>query len=231
MLVEYENETLPKNYRKIESILFSSKFSCPESGFTIEEIEPRLFSFNSPYGACEECEGIGSNLNVDPKLVIPDEKKSIQDGAILPWSKSTSLYYAQTLSSLSKHYKFSLTEQWKKLSNKIKDVILFGSDEEEIKFHYDDGYGKYSTKKTFEGVINNLERRYLETDSDWKRDEISQYQSESSCEKCKGLRLKDEALCVKINSKNISEVTQKSIDEAKDWFENLYNFFNERRKK
>ena len=231
LLVEYENETLPKNYRKIESILFSSKFSCPESGFTIEEIEPRLFSFNSPYGACEECEGIGSNLNVDPKLVIPDEKKSIQDGAILPWSKSTSLYYAQTLASLSKHYKFSLTEQWKKLSNKIKDVILFGSDEEEIKFHYDDGYGKYSTKKTFEGVINNLERRYLETDSDWKRDEISQYQSESSCEKCKGLRLKDEALCVKINSKNISEVTQKSIDEAKDWFENLYNFFNEREKK
>ena len=230
MLVEYENETLPKNYRKIESILFSSKFSCPESGFTIEKLNLGFFH-STHHGACEECEGIGSNLNVDPKLVIPDEKKSIQDGAILPWSKSTSLYYAQTLASLSKHYKFSLTEQWKKLSNKIKDVILFGSDEEEIKFHYDDGYGKYSTKKTFEGVINNLERRYLETDSDWKREEISQYQSESSCEKCKGLRLKDEALCVKINSKNISEVTQKSIDEAKDWFENLYNFFNEREKK
>ncbi len=231
LLVEYENETLPKTYRKVESVLFSSKFSCPESGFTIEEIEPRLFSFNSPYGACEECEGIGSNLNVDPKLVIPDEKKSVQDGAIVPWSKSTSLYYAQTLSSLAKHYKFSLSEQWKKLPNKIKDIILFGSDEEEIKFYYDDGYGKYSTKKSFEGVINNLERRYLETDSDWKRDEISQYQSESNCEKCKGLRLKDEALCVKIDSINISEVTRKSIDEAKIWFENLENIFNEREKK
>ena len=231
LLVEYENETLPKTYRKVESVLFSSKFSCPESGFTIEEIEPRLFSFNSPYGACEECEGIGSNLNVDPKLVIPDEKKSVQDGAIVPWSKSTSLYYAQTLSSLAKHYKFSLSEQWKKLPNKIKDIILFGSDEEEIKFYYDDGYGKYSTKKSFEGVINNLERRYLETDSDWKREEISQYQSESNCEKCKGLRLKDEALCVKIDSINISEVTRKSIDEAKIWFENLENIFNEREKK
>ena len=231
LFVEYENETLPKKYRKIEKIIFSSKFACPESGFTIEEIEPRLFSFNSPYGACEECEGIGVNLNVDPNLVIPNHKKSIQDGAIEPWSKSTTLYYAQTLSSLAKHYKFSLDEPWKKLSKKIQEIILYGSDEDEIKFSYDDGYEKYSTKKSFEGVINNLERRYLETESEWKREEISQYQSESNCEKCKGLRLKDEALCVKIDSLNISEVSKKSISEAKKWFSSLNEKLNEKEKK
>jgi len=231
VFVEYENETLPKKYRKVEKIIFSSKFACPESGFTIEEIEPRLFSFNSPYGACEECEGIGVNLNVDPNLVVPNTKKSIQDGAVEPWSKSTTLYYAQTLSSLAKHYKFSLNEPWKKLPKKIQDIILYGSDEEEIKFSYDDGYEKYSTKKTFEGVINNLERRYLETDSEWKREEISQYQSESNCEKCNGMRLKDEALCVKIDNLNISEVTKKSISDSKKWFSDLNNKLNEKEKK
>ena len=231
LVVEYENETVPKKFRKMESITFSSKFSCPESGFTIEEIEPRLFSFNSPYGACEECEGIGHNLNVDPKLVIPDEKKSLQDGAIDPWSKSSSLYYAQTLSSLSKHYKFNLNDPWKKLPKKIQEIILYGSDEEEIKFTYDDNYETYTTKKTFEGVINNLERRYLETDSEWKREEISQYQSESNCEKCKGQRLKEEALCVKIDSINISQITEKSIDDAQTWFKNLENVLSERENK
>ena len=231
LFVEYENETLPKKYRKIEKITFSSKFACPESGFTIEEIEPRLFSFNSPYGACEECEGIGVNLNVDPNLVVPNGKKSLADGAIEPWSKSTSLYYAQTLSSLAKHYKFSLTEPWNNLSKKIKDIILYGSDDEEIKFTYDDGFEKYSNKKTFEGVINNLERRYLETDSDWKREEIAQYQTESNCEKCNGQRLKDEALCVKIDNKNISEITKKSITDTKKWFESLENKLEQRDQK
>jgi len=229
--VEYENETLPKKYRKIEKITFSSKFACPESGFTIEEIEPRLFSFNSPYGACEECEGIGVNLNVDQNLVVPNSKKSLAEGAIEPWSKSKFLYYAQTLSSLAKHYKFSLDEPWKKLSREIKDIILFGSNDEEIKFSYDDGHEKYSTKKTFEGVVNNLERRFLETESEWKREEISQYQSESDCEKCKGLRLKDEALCVKIDNLNISEVTIKSISEVKKWFEGLNDSLKEKEKK
>ena len=231
IFVEYENETLPKKYRKIEKIIFSSKFACPESGFTIEEIEPRLFSFNSPYGACEECEGIGVNLNVDPNLVVPNSKKSIQEGAVEPWSKSSTLYYAQTLSSIAKHYKFSLNEPWKKLPKKIQDIILYGSDEDEIKFSYDDGYEKYSTKKTFEGVVNNLERRYLETDSEWKREEISQYQSESDCEKCKGMRLKDEALCVKIDNLNISEVTKKSISDSKKWFSSLNEKLNEKEKK
>ena len=228
LFVEYENETLPKNLRKIEKLIFSSKFACPESGFTIEEIEPRLFSFNSPYGACAECEGIGVKLNVDPNLVVPDEKKTIADGAIEPWSKSSSLYYAQTLSSLAKHYKFSLNEKWQKLPKKIKDVLLFGSDDEEIKFSYDDGYEKYSHKKTFEGVVNNLERRYLETDSDWKREEISQYQSDTKCEVCKGFRLKEEALCIKINNLHISEITEKSIIEAQKWFKSLELNLNSR---
>jgi len=231
LVVEYEDETLPKKFRKVETITFSSKFSCPESGFTLEEIEPRLFSFNSPYGACEECEGIGHNLNVDPNLVVPDDKKSLQDGAVEPWAKSTSLYYAQTLASIAKHYKFSLSDTWKKLSKKIQDVILYGSDEEEIKFSYDDNYQSYTTKKTFEGVVNNLERRYLETDSEWKREEIAQYQSESNCEKCKGQRLKEESLCVKINELNISDVTKKSIDDAKKWFDSLNSVLNERDKK
>ena len=221
VFVEYEDETLPQKFRKIEKLIYSTKFACPESGFTIEEIEPRLFSFNSPYGACEECEGIGIKLNVDPNLVIPDERKSIADGAIEPWAKSTTLYYAQTLASIAKHYGFSLDDKWKKLPKKIKDVILYGSDEDEIKFNYDDGYEKYSHKKTFEGVINNLERRFLESDSEWKREAIAEYQSDSACEGCNGDRLKEEALCVKIDNHNISEVTKKSILDSAKWFKNL----------
>ena len=221
VFVEYEDETLPQKFRKIEKLIYSTKFACPESGFTIEEIEPRLFSFNSPYGACEECEGIGIKLNVDPNLVVPDDRKSIADGAIEPWSKSTTLYYAQTLSSLAKHYSFSLDEKWKKLPKKIKDIILYGSDDDEIKFNYDDGYEKYSYKKTFEGVINNLERRFLESDSEWKREAIAEYQSDTACESCNGNRLKEEALCVKIDKMNISEVTKKSIFDAAKWFKDL----------
>jgi len=221
IFVEYEDETLPQKFRKTEKLIYSTKFACPESGFTIEEIEPRLFSFNSPYGACEECEGIGIKLNVDPNLVIPDDRKSIADGAIEPWAKSTTLYYAQTLSSIAKHYSFSLDDKWKKLPKKIKDVILYGSDEEEIKFNYDDGYEKYSHKKTFEGVINNLERRFLESDSEWKREAIAEYQSDSACEGCNGDRLKEEALCVKIDNHNISQVTKKSILDSAKWFKDL----------
>ncbi|MDA9754797.1 excinuclease ABC subunit UvrA, partial [Candidatus Pelagibacter sp.] len=178
--------------------------------------------------ACEECEGIGMKLNVDPNLVVPDERKSLADGAIEPWSKSTTLYYAQTLASLAKHYGFSLDEKWKKLPKKIKDIILYGSDDDEIKFNYDDGYEKYSYKKTFEGVINNLERRFLESDSEWKREAIAEYQSDTACEACKGDRLKEEALCVKINDLNISEVTKKSILDAAEWFKNLENNLDKR---
>ncbi len=228
VFIEYEDETLPQKHRKVEKLIYSTKFACPESGFTIEEIEPRLFSFNSPYGACEECEGIGMKLNVDPNLVVPDERKSLADGAIEPWAKSTTLYYAQTLSSLAKHYGFSLDEKWKKIPKKIKDIILYGSDEDEIKFNYDDGYEKYSYKKTFEGVINNLERRFLESDSEWKREAIAEYQSDTACEACNGDRLKEEALCVKINGLNISEVTKKSISDSAEWFKDLVNHIDKR---
>ena len=219
--VEHVNENIPTQHQKIEKLVFSSKFACPESGFTIEEIEPRLFSFNSPYGACPECEGLGVDLYIDPKLVVPDDRKSLIDGAIKPWATSSSLYYAQTLASLAIHYNFSLNDDWKKLPKKIQDIILYGSDNEEIKFSYDDGYEKYSNKKSFEGVINNLQRKYLETDSDWKREEISQYQNEKECERCSGQRLKEEALCVKINHKNISEVAKLSIKDAHEWFGSL----------
>ena len=219
--VEHINEGIAKEHQKTEKIVFSSKFACPESGFTIEEIEPRLFSFNSPYGACSECEGLGVDLYVDPKLVVPDERLSLIDGAIKPWANSSSLYYAQTLAALAKHYDFSLDVNWKKLTKEVQNIILYGSENEEIKFSYDDGYEKYANKKKFEGVINNLERRYLETDSDWKREEIAQYQNEKECERCSGFRLKEEALCVKINDKNISEVTKFSIKDAHSWFKSL----------
>ena len=219
--IEHINEGIAKEHQKTEKIVFSSKFACPESGFTIEEIEPRLFSFNSPYGACSECEGLGVDLYVDPKLVVPDERLSLIDGAIKPWANSSSLYYAQTLAALAKHYDFSLDVDWKKLTKEVQNIILYGSENEEIKFSYDDGYEKYANKKKFEGVINNLERRYLETDSDWKREEIAQYQNEKECERCSGFRLKEEALCVKIDDKNISEVTKFSIKDAHSWFKSL----------
>ncbi len=226
--VEHINEGIAKEHQKTEKIVFSSKFACPESGFTIEEIEPRLFSFNSPYGACSECEGLGVDLYVDPKLVVPDERLSLIDGAIKPWANSSSLYYAQTLAALAKHYDFSLDVDWKKLTKEVQNIILYGSENEEIKFSYDDGYEKYANKKKFEGVINNLERRYLETDSDWKREEIAQYQNEKECERCSGFRLKEEALCVKIDDKNISEVTKFSIKDAHSWFKSLNKILTEK---
>ncbi len=226
--VEHVNENMPKEHQKDEKMIFSSKFACPESGFTIEEIEPRLFSFNSPYGACSECEGLGVDLYIDPKLVVPDERLSLIDGAIKPWANSSSLYYAQTLTAIASHYKFSLDTEWKKLSKQHQDIILYGSDNEEIKFSYDDGYEKYSNKKKFEGVINNLERRYLETDSDWKKEEIEQYQNEKICERCSGFRLKEEALCVKINNKNISEVAKFSIKDAYVWFKSLHTILSDK---
>ncbi|MDA0995929.1 MAG: excinuclease ABC subunit UvrA [Proteobacteria bacterium] len=226
--VEHVNENMPKEHQKEEKMIFSSKFACPESGFTIEEIEPRLFSFNSPYGACSECEGLGVDLYIDPKLVVPDERLSLIDGAIKPWANSSSLYYAQTLAAIASHYKFSLDTEWKKLSKQHQDIILYGSDNEEIKFSYDDGYEKYSNKKKFEGVINNLERRYLETDSDWKKEEIEQYQNEKICERCSGFRLKEEALCVKINNKNISEVAKFSIKDAYIWFKSLHTILSDK---
>ena len=197
--------------------LFSSKFACPVSGFTIEEIEPRLFSFNNPYGACPECDGIGTDLSVDPNLVVPNKNLSINDGAIAPWPIHTSAYYKQVCESISRHFKFSLDTPWKKISKKTQQIILFGSDQE-VKFKYDDGYTYY---KEYEGVVRNLERRFLETESDWMRSNIEKYQTESRCSGCDGFRLKNEALAVKINNLHIGEVCKKSIKESIKWFTGL----------
>ena len=209
------NEKLPSRE------IFSSKFACPVSGFTIDEIEPRLFSFNNPYGACPECDGIGTDLSVDPDLVIPNRLLTINGGAIAPWSLTNSPYFRQICESLAKHYKFSLDTPWTKLPKKIQNTILFGSDGEEIKFIYDDGYRVQTSKKSFEGVVRNLERRYIETESDWMRGNIERYQSEVKCPECKGNRLKEEALAVKIDNQHIGDVCKKSIKQLVVWFKTL----------
>ncbi|MGB0541677.1 MAG: excinuclease ABC subunit UvrA [Hyphomicrobiales bacterium] len=204
-------------------IVYSANYSCPESGFTIEEIEPRLFSFNNPVGACQHCDGLGTEYFIDRDLVIPNKDISIRDGAIAPWSRtsSPSPYYLQTLMALSEHYSFSIDCKWSSLPEKFQKIILDGSDDEKITFNYDDGSRTFKTAKPFEGILNNLKRRYLETDSNWMREEIEKYQSKSDCSKCNGYRLKEEALCIKINKSNIGDISKLTIDEAILWFGNL----------
>ena len=201
-----------------ERILFSEKFACPVSGFTIPEIEPRLFSFNNPYGACPECGGLGVEQHIDEDLVIPDKELTLRKGAIAPWAKSSSPYYLQTLTALAKHYKFTLDTPWKDLSKKVQAVLLTGSGEDAIKFSYEDGVRSYDTKKPFEGVITNLERRYRETESEWAREELAKYFSDVPCAGCHGYRLKPEALCVKIGGKHIGEIAELSVKRAGEWF-------------
>jgi len=202
-------------------LIFSEKFACPVSGFTIPEIEPRLFSFNTPFGACPECGGLGVEQHIDAELVIPDRDATLRKGAIAPWAKSSSPYYIQTLTALAKHYKFTLDTKWKDLPKKTQDAILYGSGDDEIKFVYDDGLRGYTTKKPFEGVITNLERRFKETESDWAREDLQKYFTDVPCKACHGARLKPEALCVKIGAKNISEVAELSVRKAGDWFTEL----------
>jgi len=204
-------------------IIYSANYSCPESGFTIEEIEPRLFSFNNPVGACQHCDGLGTEYFIDRDLVIPNKDISIRDGAIAPWSRtsSPSPYYLQTLMALSEHFNFSIDCKWSSLPVKFQKIILDGSGNEKITFNYDDGSRTFKTTKPFEGILNNLKRRYLETDSNWMREEIEKYQSKSNCSKCNGYRLKEEALCIKINKSNIGDVSKLTIDEAILWFDGL----------
>jgi len=204
-----------------ESILFSSKFACPVSGFTIAEIEPRLFSFNNPHGACPVCGGLGSHLTVDPSLVVPDPKLSLKRGAIAPWAKSSSPYYLQTLEALARHYRFRLDKPWSELPEAGRNAILYGSGDEEVRFAYDDGLRSYEVRKPFEGVIANLERRYKETESEWSREEIQRYMSATPCEACHGFRLKPEALAVKIDGQHIGEVSLLSVKAAIDWARTL----------
>src|SRR5215831_8544513 len=202
-------------------ILLSSKFACPVSGFTIPEIEPRLFSFNNPHGACPECDGLGVQNYFDEALVVPDESISLRNGAIAPWSKGSSPYYLQTLEALARHYKFSMNEAWEDLPKKVRDVILHGSGEEVIKFTYDDGMRRYDTKKEFEGVIPNMDRRYGETDSAWIQEELERFQAEAPCEVCQGYRLKPEALAVKIGGLHVGQVCEQSIRDADVWFRDI----------
>jgi excinuclease ABC subunit A len=199
-------------------VLFSEKFACPVSGFTISEIEPRLFSFNNPFGACPACDGLGVEQTIDPDLVIPDKDLSLRKGAIGPWARSTSPFYTQTLDALSKHYGFSLTTPWSKLPEKARNAILFGTASETVTFKYDDGLRSYETTKTFEGVVRNLERRLKETESDWAREEISRYVSDTPCKVCSGFRLKPEALAVRVGGVHIGEVSQMSVRGAGAWF-------------
>ncbi len=202
-------------------IIFSEKFACPVSGFSITEIEPRLFSFNAPAGACPVCDGLGMKLAFDADLVAPDKDKTLHKGAIAPWAKGPSPLYTQTLQALARHYGFSMDEPWHKLPDSAKDIILQGSKSEKIKFVYDDNARKYEVNKTFEGVLPNLERRWRETDSSWVREELARYQSETPCEACGGARLKPEALAVKIAGQNISQISGLAIRPARDWFESL----------
>jgi excinuclease ABC subunit A len=201
--------------------VFSAKFACPVSGFTIDEIEPRLFSFNNPFGACSACDGLGTEMYFDPELVIPDDRLSLAQGAISPWANSSSKYYGQTIESLASHFDFDTTQRWAKLGKKIREMILFGSGREDVTMRYHDGNKAYDITKPFEGVIPNMERRWRETDSSWVRDELSRYQTVTQCSDCEGHRLKPEALAVKIAGRHVSEVTALSIDEARDWFAGL----------
>ncbi len=210
-----EGETEPRR------ILFSEKFACPVSGFTIAEIEPRLFSFNNPFGACPVCDGLGVKLAFDADLIVPDHKQTLAGGAIAPWAKGPSPLYTQTLQSLGVHYGFKMDTKWSALPDAVHDIVLHGSGSEKIKFTYQDGTRRYDVTKPFEGVIPNMDRRWRETDSSWVREDLARYQSETPCEACKGARLKPEALAVKIDAKNISEISGLSIKAAHQWFSDI----------
>jgi len=209
--------TLKNKAARAERLIFSQKFACPVSGFTIPEIEPRLFSFNNPAGACPACDGLGVQLKFDAELVVPDHDKTLKEGAVAPWAKGPSPLYAQTLEALAKHFKAKITAPWRDLPKPLRDSILYGT-KEPIRFVYDDGVRRYETTKNFEGVLPNLERRWKETDSAWVREELERYQSEAPCPTCDGKRLKPEALAVKVAMLDIAEASTFSIRAARDWF-------------
>ena len=227
--VEFTDKPLPAKEMKgankskndtHERILFSQRFACPVSGFTIDEIEPRLFSFNNPFGACPKCDGLGTQLQFEAAMVVPDPSLSLRKGAIIPWARTgnTSPYYTQTLDALAKHYKVSMNVPWSELPENVQNAILYGTGSEAITFVYDDGMRTFKTSKPFEGVINNIERRWKETDSAWVREELGRYQSDHPCETCQGFRLKPQALAVKLAGLHIGEISRQSIREAGQWF-------------
>ncbi|MBC6439864.1 MAG: excinuclease ABC subunit UvrA [Rhodospirillales bacterium] len=213
-----------------EQTVFSSKFACPVSGFTIEEIEPRLFSFNNPFGACPSCDGLGSRLYFDPEIVVPDENVSLRNGAVAPWANSTSQYYSQTLESLARHFRQKMTTAWGELSAEMRDTVLHGSKGKPITMTFDDGLRTYETNKPFEGVIPNMERRWRETDSEWVREDLARYHNTAPCEACDGYRLKPEALAVKIGGCHIGEVSDMSIGAAARWFDCIEDRMTDKQK-
>ena len=210
-----------------EKEVFSSNFSCPESGFTIDEIEPRIFSFNNPAGACDKCDGLGNAVAFDLDLVVPDQNITFRDGAIAPWSVNTSKLYIQTLESLGRHYKFNIDDKFSDIPEETKQKILYGSGDDKIEIIYNDGTRVFKSNKAFEGIIPNLIRRLKESESKWVKEELGRYQSDKDCEKCNGKRLKLETLCVKINEHDIADVSRLTIEEAREWFLNLNKVLNE----
>jgi excinuclease ABC subunit A len=212
-------ETAPPEGEEPRRITFSENFACPVSGFTIPEIEPRLFSFNAPFGACPACDGLGVELFFDPRLVVPDEGLPLLKGAVAPWSKGQSPYYRQTIEALAKHYGFKPGAKWRELSEDAQQAILYGSQGAKIRFRFDEGGRVYEIERPFEGVIPNLERRYRETDSAWVREEFERYQNNRPCGVCQGYRLKPEALAVRIGGLHVGEVVRMSIREALGWVE------------
>ena len=213
-------ETAPKEGDP-ERLTFSENFACPVSGFTIPEIEPRLFSFNAPFGACPDCDGLGVELFFDERLVVPDATLKIYDGALAPWRKGKSPYFLQTIEAIAKHYEFDKNARWKDLPKHVQQVFLYGSGDEEIPFRYDEGGRVYQVSRVFEGVIPNMERRYRETDSNWIREEFERYQNNRPCQACGGYRLRPEALAVKIAGLHAGQVVEMSIKQAFDWIDTV----------
>ena len=221
---------ITENADSKEQQIFSSKFACPVSGFTIAEIEPRLFSFNNPHGACPTCDGLGNKMYFDPDLVVPDVELSLTEGAIAPWANSSSSYYEQTLSSICRHFKANMNTAWESLPKKLQDCVLFGSGTDKITFRYNDGNRDYQTTNVFEGVIPNMLRRYRETESFHIREDMEQYKAEQVCDVCHGFRLKPEALAVKVGMKHIGEISALSIENAHQWFSALDKTLNKKDK-
>ena len=201
--------------------VFSANFACPVSGFTIDEIEPRLFSFNNPFGACPTCDGLGVSSHFDEQLVVPDTRTTLRGGALAPWASSSSRYYIQTLESLARQFNFSLDMPFGDLDGDIQSIILQGSGTMPVTMEFDDGMRSYKTKRPFEGIMPNLARRYRETDSSWVREELEKFRANHPCESCGGKRLKAEALAVKVADHDISDIAQLSIGDARDWFVGL----------
>ncbi|MFV0410544.1 MAG: excinuclease ABC subunit UvrA [Paracoccus sp. (in: a-proteobacteria)] len=212
-----------------ERITFSEKFACPVSGFTLPEIEPRLFSFNAPMGACPECDGLGVELFFDEHLVVPDQALSVAGGAIAPWAKSKSAYLTQTINALAKHYGFDKKTRWKDLPEAIRKLFLYGSGKDEIKFRFDDAGRVYEVTRQFEGVIPNMQRRLRESDSNWVREEMERYQNNRACQSCHGYRLRPEALSVRIAGAHVGQVVEKSINEALAWVTDAPNHLSKQK--